>query len=106
MTAAPGGSSDVSFSVRPQAISLHDRMPDVHGAAWWVPGRIAERAYLGEYWEYVVCVPDSPLRLRVNTAPAESRDVGQEVWMRIDPAQVVVIPQADRISPSGHTATK
>jgi ABC-type Fe3+/spermidine/putrescine transport system ATPase subunit len=90
--AACGEPRGVSFSIRPQTISLHDALPDLPGAAWWVPGRIIERAYLGEYWEYIVAVPESPLRLRVNAAPADIHDVGREVWMRIDPAQVVPVP--------------
>ena len=32
-------------------------------------GSIAERAYLGEYWEYVVRPAESDLRLRVSTSP-------------------------------------
>ena len=44
------------------------RRPTPNGG-WWVAGRIAERAYLGEYWEYVVRPAESDLRLRVSAAP-------------------------------------
>ncbi len=38
-----------SFSVRPQTIVLHDTPPAERGEAWWIAGKIEERAYLGEY---------------------------------------------------------
>jgi ABC-type Fe3+/spermidine/putrescine transport system ATPase subunit len=83
---------DTSFSVRPQTIVLHNSPPADRGGAWWVAGKIEERAYLGEYWEYVVRPTNSDLRLRVSTPPTDMHSIDREVWMEIDPARVAPIP--------------
>jgi iron(III) transport system ATP-binding protein len=85
-------SDAASFSVRPQTIALLDTPPADRGGAWWIAGTIEERAYLGEYWEYVVRPANSPLRLRVSTPPTEMHDINRPVWMRIDPARIAPIP--------------
>ena len=89
---------DASFSVRPQNIVIH-RARAAGTGGWWVQGRIVERAYLGEYWEYVVRPPDSDLRLRVIAAPGEVYDADESVWLEIDPRAVARIP-----SPEGSAA--
>jgi ABC-type Fe3+/spermidine/putrescine transport system ATPase subunit len=81
-----------SFAVRPQTIGMHRQAPLAGNGGWWVEGRIAERAYLGEHWEYVVRPPDSDLRLRVSTAPTTIYDVEETVWLEIDPARIARIP--------------
>jgi ABC-type Fe3+/spermidine/putrescine transport system ATPase subunit len=95
---APSGEA-LSFSVRPQTIVLHDAPPADLGGHWWVAGRIEERAYLGEYWEYVVRAGDSGLRLRVSTAPTEMHAIDRAVWIEIDPARIAPIPGPDRETP-------
>ncbi len=84
-----------SFSVRPQTIVLHDAPPLDQGRTWWIAGKIEERAYLGEYWEYVVRPAGSRLRLRVSTPPTDMYAVDREVWMQIDPARIAPIPSPD-----------
>jgi iron(III) transport system ATP-binding protein len=91
-------SGGASFSVRPQTIALHDAPPAEPGGAWWIAGTIEERAYLGEYWEYVVRPANSPLRLRVSTPPTEMHDINRPVWMRIDPGHIAPIPEPRAIS--------
>jgi ABC-type Fe3+/spermidine/putrescine transport system ATPase subunit len=86
--------TDNSFSVRPQTIVLHDSPPVDRGGGWWIAGKIEERAYLGEYWEYVVRPTGSDLRLRVSTPPTDMHAIEREVWMEIDPARVAPIPAA------------
>jgi ABC-type Fe3+/spermidine/putrescine transport system ATPase subunit len=91
----PAGSiapDDTSFSVRPQTIVLHDEPPTDRGVAWWIAGKIEERAYLGEYWEYVVRPVNSDLRLRVSTPPTDMHAIDREVWMEIDPSRITPIP--------------
>jgi iron(III) transport system ATP-binding protein len=83
---------DASFSVRPQNISLHRIAPAQANGGWWVEGRIAERSYLGEYWEYVVRPPECDLKLRVIAAPGEVYDAGETVWLEIDPRSIARIP--------------
>ena len=83
---------DTSFSVRPQTIVLHDAPPADRGGGWWIGGTIEERAYLGEYWEYIVRPANSALRLRVSTPPTDMHAIGRPVWMEIDPERIAPIP--------------
>jgi ABC-type Fe3+/spermidine/putrescine transport system ATPase subunit len=85
----------VSFSVRPQNIILHRAAPPDANGAWWVEGRVAERAYLGEYWEYVVRPAQADLRLRVSAAPQTVYETGDAVWLEIDPRRIARVPNAE-----------
>ena len=87
--------NDTSFSVRPQTIVLHDLPPADRGSGWWIAGKIEERAYLGEYWEYVVRPVNSAVRLRVSTPPTDMHAIDREVWMEIDPERIAPIPSSD-----------
>ncbi len=84
-----------SFSVRPQAIALHDAPPADRGRTWWIAGTIEQRAYLGDTWEYVVRPADSAISLRVSTRPDDVHEIGRPVWMEIDPARIAPIPGPD-----------
>jgi len=88
-------SGPVSFSVRPQNIVLHRAAPGDANGAWWIAGRVAERAYLGEYWEYVVRPAESELRLRVTAAPQTVYETGDAVWLEIDPGRIAPVPVLD-----------
>jgi ABC-type Fe3+/spermidine/putrescine transport system ATPase subunit len=94
-SAPEGAGGSASFSVRPQTIVLHDLPPSDHGLHWWIGGRIEERSYLGEYWEYVVRADGSDLRLRVSTPPTDMHAIDRPVWMEIDPARIAPIPGPD-----------
>jgi iron(III) transport system ATP-binding protein len=89
---AEGLDGPVSYSVRPQTIGIHRAAPADTNGAWWVAGSIAERAYLGEYWEYVVRPAESDLRLRVSTPPQAIYDTGDAVWLEIDPRRIARVP--------------
>ena len=52
---------------------------------------IAERAYLGEFWDYVVAPRDGGMRLRVTTPPLEIYQVGESAWLAFDPRQMTPI---------------
>jgi ABC-type Fe3+/spermidine/putrescine transport system ATPase subunit len=90
-----GALAGASFSVRPQTIVLHEAPAIDRGQSWWVAGTIEERAYLGEYWEYIVRAADSDLRLRVSTPPTEMHAIDLTVWMEIDPRRIAPIPGPD-----------
>ena len=51
-----------------------------------------ERAYLGEYWEYLVQPKNSAARIRVTTEPLTIHEVGDGVWLRLDPARAARVP--------------
>src|SRR5262249_1696067 len=55
----------VSFSLRPQSIQLHGRAPAQTDGAAVIAGRVIQRAYLGEHWDYAVRPEGSALVLRV-----------------------------------------
>ena len=84
----------LSLSLRPNAIALHRTRPTGRDDSWWIESRIAERAFLGEYWDYLVQPAGSDIRLRVVTAPLDIHAVGDAVWMGIDPRRCVEIPAA------------
>ena len=81
--------------MRPQNIVIHRAAPAEDNGAWWLEGRIAERAYLGDCWEYVVRPAGSDLRLRISTAPQTVHDTGDAVWLEIDPRRIARIPSPD-----------
>jgi ABC-type Fe3+/spermidine/putrescine transport system ATPase subunit len=82
---------DITFSVRPQSVTL--RRP-VHGAddnPCRVAGTLVERAFLGEFWDYVVQPRNSALRLKVTTAPTDVFEVGEMVLIEFDPRQMAPV---------------
>ncbi len=76
-------SGKLSFSLRPHDIRLNIQAP------WTLPGKIVERAFLGEYWDYVVQPNNTPLRLRVAAPSREVHEVGESITIAIDPAALV-----------------
>jgi iron(III) transport system ATP-binding protein len=80
----------VSFSVRPQSIAIHRAPPAGPQSRWWIEGQVAERAFLGEHWDYVISASD--VRLRVSAPPAKVHAVDDKVWLEIDPQDIVAIP--------------
>ena len=51
---------------------------------------IAERAYLGEFWDYAVASGNGP-KLRVTAPPLEIYQVGETAWLAFDPKQMTPI---------------
>ena len=82
---------EVTFSVRPQSIALRRSATPPGERRCLVPGRLVERVYLGEFWEYIVVPQDSALRLKVTTAPVDVYEVGEEVWLEFDPGQMALV---------------
>ncbi len=73
------------YSLRPQSIGLSAAKPAANG----IEAEIADRAYLGEYWDYQVKPLGGTKPLRVSTAPTTIFELGQRVWLEIDPAAMV-----------------
>jgi iron(III) transport system ATP-binding protein len=82
-------SGKVTVSVRPQSMRLA-RAQATNGQPQ-VAVTIAERAYLGEFWDYVVTPADGGLKLRVTAPPLEIFEVGEEAWLAFDPKQMTPI---------------
>ena len=81
-----------TYSIRPQAIGLSTGRP----AANAVEADIVGRSYLGEYWDYQAKPLGETKPLRVSTGPNILFDVGQRVWLEIDPAALFAAHRAAR----------
>ena len=79
----------VTFSVRPQSMRL-SRGQNANGAPQTTV-TISERAYLGEFWDYVVAPAEGALRLRVTAPPLDVYQVGDPAWLELDPSQMAPI---------------
>jgi iron(III) transport system ATP-binding protein len=88
----PELSGQVSFSVRPQDIALHEAAPAARDGTWAIEGEVTERAYLGERWDYGVRPLGSEVLLRVSVSATEVYQVGAAVWMAVDPVKAARIP--------------
>ena len=82
----------VLFSIRPQSIALTRQAPAHANGSWWIEGKITQRAYLGEAWDYTVVPTNSGQALRVAAPPTSVAETGDTVWLEIDPAHVAHIP--------------
>jgi iron(III) transport system ATP-binding protein len=77
----------VLFSVRPQNIAL-DRGPFSEDSPVRLKARVVERVFLGESWDYIVSPADSAIRLKVAAMPSQVFEVGDTLWLKLDPQQM------------------
>jgi ABC-type Fe3+/spermidine/putrescine transport system ATPase subunit len=77
------------FSLRSQNIALHAQCPASEAVI--LPGTIAERAFLGETWDYAFRAEGGDLRLRILSPPLNIFAVGQKVWLEINPSHIIPI---------------
>lgn len=82
-------SGKVTFSVRPQSMRLHRGRPQHDGPQ--VEVKIVERAYLGEFWDYVVVPALGSMRIKVTAPPLEVYEVDDAAWLEFDPKQMTSI---------------
>ena len=78
------------FSLRSQNIGLHAAKP-ANGESIVLPGSVLERSFLGETWDYALQVGNGDLKLRVTSPPSNVFAVGQNVFVEIDPNNIVPI---------------
>ena len=81
----------VTLSLRPQSVHLHRHPPTPSDRAAVLPGRVVQRAYLGEHWDYAVRPQGSALELRVTARPHEIFEVNEAVWLELDHGQLAQI---------------
>jgi ABC-type Fe3+/spermidine/putrescine transport system ATPase subunit len=86
-----GRSRPVLLSVRPQSIRLHSERPNGPGERPVFPGTVAQRVFLGETWDYVVRPQGSGTRLRVTAPPLQVHEIGDPVWIDLDPKQIALV---------------
>ncbi len=93
LPASPQGGGAVLFSIRPQNIRIHREASAAGNGRWWLAAQVAERAYLGDSWDYIVVPANSQRRLRISSPPEQVFERAQHVWLEIDPALVIAIPE-------------
>jgi iron(III) transport system ATP-binding protein len=81
----------VLISIRPQSVMLHRAPPAVANGSVVVPGRISQRVFLGESWDYVVSGEATGLKLRAAAPASDVHEVGTQVWMAVDPRHMVIV---------------
>jgi len=87
----PELSGRVTFSVRPQSLRLAHMQTAASDGRPQVAVTVIERAYLGEFWDYVVAPNGGKLRLKVIAPPLEVYAVGEAATLEIDPRQLAPI---------------
>ena len=85
-----GAGEALTFSVRPQALQFSGQ-PIQDESRVCIKGKIVQRSFLGEHWDYVFGPENSGLRLKVATQPSEVREVGSDVFLSLDPKLMVPI---------------
>jgi iron(III) transport system ATP-binding protein len=81
----------VTFSVRPQSIRLVRAPAVADGHRPQVEVKVVERAYLGEFWDYVAVPVAGSTRFRVTAAPSDIYQKGETAWLELDPQQMTPI---------------
>jgi iron(III) transport system ATP-binding protein len=81
-------SGRVTFSVRPQSMRLFRTPPPQTGPRPQVEVKIIERAYLGEFWDYVVVPAVGTTRIRMTAPPLDVYQTGETAWLELDPQQM------------------
>jgi ABC-type Fe3+/spermidine/putrescine transport system ATPase subunit len=81
----------VTFSVRPQSMRLSRAASPVASNRPQVEVKVVERAYLGEFWDYVAIPVAGSMRLRVTAAPNDIYQKGETAWLELDPQQMTPI---------------
>jgi ABC-type Fe3+/spermidine/putrescine transport system ATPase subunit len=79
------------FSVRPHSMRLSDLPPAAGNGGSAVGVVVIERAFLGEYWDYVVKPREGALTLRVTTSPMNDFAIGATAWLEFEPRQMALI---------------
>jgi iron(III) transport system ATP-binding protein len=87
----PSGGKAV-FSVRPHSMRLSEAPGAARDGCPSVSVTVLERAYLGEYWDYVVRPLDGSSTLRVTASPTDDFPVGANAWLEFEPRQMALIP--------------
>lgn len=79
------------YAIRAQNLRLHAAKPPVGDAQVWIHGRIVERAFHGETWEYTFQDEHGRNRLRVSAPSVQSIPLMERSWLALDPAALVPV---------------
>jgi ABC-type Fe3+/spermidine/putrescine transport system ATPase subunit len=83
--------SDLLFSLRPQSIRvLQNRPAGSASGEIWVQGKVVKRSYFGDRWDYTIN-PGGTLSVVASADPRQQYEVGEMVWMGINPRDMVAV---------------
>ncbi len=83
--------SELLFSLRPQSIRvLRSRPPESAAGEIWLQGKVIKRSYFGDRWDYTIN-PGGNLSVVASTDPRQQCDVGEIVWMGVNPRDMVAV---------------
>jgi iron(III) transport system ATP-binding protein len=83
--------SELLFSLRPQSIRVLQNQPPVSAAGEiWVQGKVTKRSYFGDRWDYTIN-PGGSLGVVASTDPRQQCEVGEMVWMGVNPRDMVAV---------------
>jgi ABC-type Fe3+/spermidine/putrescine transport system ATPase subunit len=83
--------AELLFSLRPQSIRvLQGRPPGSAAGEIWVQGKVVKRSYFGDRWDYTIN-PGGDLSVVASTDPRQQCDVGEIVWMGVNPRDMVAV---------------
>lgn len=81
----------VLLSVRPQSLMISVDQPQEGNGLALLPASVLRRVFLGETWDYVVRPRDRDIELRVSAPPLQVHEIGDRVWLALDPRQIAVV---------------
>ena len=79
----PAGASDYRAHLERSEATVNGRLA--------IAGRVAQRVFLGEHWDYTFQPENSGLSLKVAAAPSDVFEVGSPAVLALDPALLVAI---------------
>jgi iron(III) transport system ATP-binding protein len=83
--------SELLFSLRPQSIRVLQKQPPASAAGEiWVQGKVVKRSYFGDRWDYTIN-PGGNLSVVASTDPRQQCEVGEIVWMGVNPRDMVAV---------------
>ena len=81
---------EITFSLRPQSLKL-ERTGATTNGRMPLAGKVTQRVFLGEHWDYTFQPENSGLQLKVAAAPSDVFEVGSPAVLALDPALLVAI---------------
>jgi ABC-type Fe3+/spermidine/putrescine transport system ATPase subunit len=78
------------FSLRPQNVRIARSQPSAVAGEFHVRGKVLKRSYFGDRWDFAIN-PGGDLTIMVSTEPGQPCEIGETVWMTINPRDMVAI---------------
>jgi ABC-type Fe3+/spermidine/putrescine transport system ATPase subunit len=83
-------SEEITFSVRPQSLRIARDSASANGHLP-IAGRVVDRTFLGEHWDYTFRPAEAVGDLKVSAPPSEVFEVGSHAVLALDPTQMVAL---------------